>query len=516
MIPPRTLRRPAGCQTRRVELRLAELVAGLCTVSDLAKGLVDGQGLRSCVFALRLADHLGLDTEERETLFWVGLLRFVGCTATASQMAAALGDEIAVSAAFADADTSNNRDLLRRTVGVVGPRPLRLVSFLRQVPATIAEHEVTSCEVARSVAAGLGLPSDVGTALGQVFERYDGGGHPGLARGTDLHAAVRVWQVAHTADLLSDLAEAGAVAEELRRRSGGALDPEMTERVCSLLHLRPERGTLADLLELEPVPHRCTSLPDELDRVLAVFGLLADAKSPYFHGHSSRVATLAAEAARLAGHPDDDVDRVRRAGLVHDVGKVAVSSRVWDSGRPLSEGEWEQVRLHPYYTQRVLSRVPALADLADLACSHHERSDGSGYHRGTRPAPLTAVLAAADRFVTAGESRPHRQARSTTERRDLLLRDAETGRLPTAAVDAVLAAVGTSAPPRAPSGPLTERELAVLALVAEGLTNQAAARRLGISAKTVNTHLEHVHAKLGVSTRVAAVMEATRAGWLGP
>lgn len=234
-------------------LRLAELVAGLCTVSDLAKGLVDGQGLRSCVFAMRLADHVGLGAAERETLFWVGLLRFVGCTATASQMAAALGDEIAVSAAFAEADTGNTRDMLRRTVDLVGSRPLRVAGFVRRASGTIREHEVTSCEVAQSVAAGLGLPADVAEALGQVFERYDGRGHPGLARGTDLHPAVRTWQVAHTADLLLGLADPAAVATELRRRGGGALDPWMAETAAGLLHLRPERGSLADLLGSEPL-----------------------------------------------------------------------------------------------------------------------------------------------------------------------------------------------------------------------------------------------------------------------
>jgi HD-GYP domain-containing protein (c-di-GMP phosphodiesterase class II) len=497
-----------------VELRLAELVAGLCTVSDLAKGLVDGQGLRSCVFAMRLADELDYPDEQRATLFWVGLLRFVGCTATASQMAAALGDEIAVSATFADADTGNSRDLLRRTVGLVGPRPVRLVGFLRRVPGTIREHEVTSCEVAQSVASGLGLPDDVAVALGQVFERYDGTGHPGVTAGADLHPAVRLWQVAHTADLLLEVAEADVVATELRRRGGGALDPDLATRVGELLQLRPERGTVSDLLDVEPLPHRCTTRSEDLEAALAVFGLLADAKSPYFHGHSARVADLATEAARLAGHPAEDVARIRRAALVHDVGKVAISSRVWDSEEPLSDAESEQVRLHPYYTQRVLARVPALADLADLACSHHERSDGSGYHRGTTPSPLTAVLAAADCHVTSGEKRPHRAERTAAQSRDLLLREVDEGRLPAAAVDAVLAAAGSTPPRRATPGPLTERELAVLALVAGGLTNQAIARRLAISPKTVNTHLEHVHAKLGVSTRLAAVLEATRAGWL--
>jgi HD-GYP domain-containing protein (c-di-GMP phosphodiesterase class II) len=501
-----------------VETRLAELVAGLCVVSDLGKGLVDGQGLRSCALALDVAAELGLDERDRTTLYWVALLRFVGCTATASEVAAVLGDEIAVSAAFADADPRDLRDATRRSAGLVGRRPDRLLGFIARAPGVIREHEITSCEVAQTVAGALGLGEDVGLGLGHVFERADGKGNPGLVSGEDLHPATRVWQVAHHADLLSRLLDPASVADVLRARAGGALDPDVANAVAArlpeLLPGRPEVGSLSAVLDAEPGPHR-TVPEDGLDAVLGVFGLIADAKSPYFRGHSERVATLAAAGARLAGHAESEVEAVRRAGLVHDVGKVAVSSRIWDSHVALSDGEWEQVRLHPYYTQRVLARVPALSPLVELASSHHERVDGSGYHRSL-PAlsPSAAILATADAWVTAGETRPHRPARSTERRSALLQAEVEAGRLPAAAVDAVLAAAGQGSRPSAPSPRLTERELAVLRLVADGLTNRAVAHRLGISAKTVNTHLEHVHAKLGVSTRTAAVLIATRERWL--
>ena len=178
------------------------------------------------------------------------------------------------------------------------------------------------------------------------------------------------------------------------------------------------------------------------------------------------------------------------------------------------------MRLHPYFTARALARVPALADLAELACAHHERCDGSGYHRGLTGAafsPVAALLAAADAWVSAGEPRPHRPARDDVERTALLRAHAEAGRLPAAAVDAVLAAAGAAPPPTAmPAGGLTARERAVLDLVADGLTNVAIGRRLGISPKTVNAHLEHAYAKLGVSTRASAVVAAFSAGELAP
>lgn len=505
-----------------MEFRLAELVAGLSLVSDLAKGLGAGQGLRSCVVSMRVAELVGLPAADREALYWVALLRFVGCTATASEMAAALGDELTVSAVFADADTRDVRELLRRTVTVTGGRPDRVLGFVAKASGVIETHENASCEVARSIAMELELPESVADALGVVFERYDGKGHPGRRAGDRLPLAVRVWQVAHTADLLVEHLGVEAAAAQLRTRAGTALDPVVATAVAdhhtTLFDPTPV-GTLADVLAAEPVPHRMVA-GDRVEAVLGTFGLLADLKSAHFYGHSPRVADLAARAAQTLGFVPAEVDRVRRAGLVHDIGKVAVSSRIWDRTGTLSDVEREQVELHPYYTQRVLARIPALADLTDIACSHHERCDGGGYHRrvtGPSFSTAAAVLAAADRYVTAGEPRPHRAAREPAECAALLREAAAEGGLPESVVRAVLTAAGHSASRSArPPAALTDRELSVLRLVARGLTNRAAARQLGISPKTVSTHLEHIYAKLEVSTRASAVVHATRLGWLDP
>ena len=437
-------------------MRLAELVGGLCVVSDLGKGLTDGQGLRTCVLAMDLAELLGLPAEERQATFWIGLLRFVGCTATASEMAAALGDELAVSAAFAAADVHDLQDVLRGAITAVGARPDRLLGFLMRSRAVVREHEVASCEVAQQVARALELPESVSTGVGQVFERWDGKGNPGRHGGADLTRPVRVWQVAHIADLVRAGADpAAAAAAQLRHRAGGALDPDIAVvaagAIEQLFDRRAATGMLSEVLAAEPAPRRIVAA-DRIDSVLSVFGLLADLKSPHFRGHSDRVSALAAAAAEVAGRSRDEVQAIRRAGLVHDVGRVAVSSRIWDRAGPLSDGEREQVEMHPYYTQRVLARVPALSDLAELACSHHERCDGSGYHRALAGSaalsPLATLLAAADRYVSAGESRPHRPPCSDEARSALLRGDVTAGRLPGAAVDAVLAA--RRAPPRPP------------------------------------------------------------------
>ena len=153
--------------------------------------------------------------------------------------------------------------------------------------------------------------------------------------------------------------------------------------------------------------------PDALDAVLAAFADFADLKSPWIRGHSRRVASLAEEAGRHAGLDDAACDDLRRAGLVHDLGRVAVENGIWDKPGPLTTSEWERVRLHPYYTERILARCRSLASLVEPASSHHERLDGSGYHRSLPAEALSRddrILAAADVFAALTADRPHRPA----------------------------------------------------------------------------------------------------------
>jgi HD-GYP domain-containing protein (c-di-GMP phosphodiesterase class II) len=223
----------------------------------------------------------------------------------------------------------------------------------------------------------------------------------------------------------------------------------------------------------------------------------------------------AAAAALAYGLGAEDVVLVRRAGWVHDVGRVAVSARVWDATGPLRPDDREQIRLHPYYTDQVLTRTPFLQELADVASAHHERLDGSGYHRGTTGAGLDAparILAAADTYRTKSEQRPHRPAMTADQVKGYLRAEVEAGRLDAAAVDAVLAAAGqapTSSHPR-----LTPREIEILAVAARGGSIREIARELSISPKTVDGHLQRIYPKIGVSTRGGATLYVLEHGLL--
>lgn len=274
------------------------------------------------------------------------------------------------------------------------------------------------------------------------------------------------------------------------------------------------------VLALEPGVRLYLS-EEQFDTACQAIADFADLKSPYTLGHSSAVAELAAGAARQCGLPEEDVVAIRRAGLLHDVGRVGISVTIWDKPGPLSEREWERVRLHSYYTERVLARPAALARLGALAALHHERLDGSGYHRGASAGslpPAARILAAADVYHAMIEPRPHRPARTPEAAAEELRREARAGRLDSEAVNALLAAAGhrvRSARRELLAG-LSERELEVLRLIARGHSKKQVASLLTISEKTVDNHIQHIYSKIGVSTRAGATLFAMEHDLLAP
>jgi DNA-binding NarL/FixJ family response regulator len=250
--------------------------------------------------------------------------------------------------------------------------------------------------------------------------------------------------------------------------------------------------------------------------VAAAFGDLADLKSPYFHGHSAEVTRLAVGAARRAGLDGPAVQRVEIAALLHDVGRVGISNAIWEKEGPLTRAEWEQVRMHGYHSERVLASASSLEPVAVIAGMHHERLDGSGYHRCSRSREISAearLLAAADAFAARLQARPHRPAQSAEHAAGELVAEGKAGRLDRDAVAAVLVEAGQGDRRRPaqmrPAG-LTEREVEVLGLVAQGCSNSAVAERLFISRRTAEHHVQNMYTKIGASTRAAAALFAVQ------
>jgi HD-GYP domain-containing protein (c-di-GMP phosphodiesterase class II)/DNA-binding CsgD family transcriptional regulator len=396
-----------------------------------------------------------------------------------------------------------------------------VVSFL-QAGRSFGEGLVRAdCEVMAWAAARLGLASPVAQGLGDAYERWDGKGGPRGVRGNAIHVTARLVQVAHEVELHYRIGGAGAALRMIRRRSGSWFDPSIVAvfeaRAADLLPLLELESVWDLILAEEPEPRlRCQ--PGQLDVLASTFAHVVDLKSSYTLGHSYAVAALARRAGEDLGLDEHDLRDLVLAGLLHDLGRLSVPTGIWDKKGPLNASEWERVRLHSYYTERVLTQSPLFANVARIAALHHERLDGCGYHRAAPAAtqPTVArVLAAADVCRALTENRPHRAAYSPESAVAELMRMVEAGALDAQAARAVCSAVGYKVK-RGTGSPmgLTVREVEVLRSLARGLSEKQIAKALFISPGTVHTHVMHIYEKTGLSTRAGVALFAMEHGLL--
>ena len=507
-------------------IRLAELVAAFSLAIDLGLGQPMEHVLRSWLIGARLAEHLGLDRNERAALYYVITLAWVGCVADTPVVAALFGDDIAYRADTFHADIRGQSGLefMLQRVGAGQPalRRRQIADDLIATGGKAIEEAIRShCLVTGNMADRIGLGGDVRDPLQQVFTRWDGEGVPKGIGGEAIALKTRLYHVADVAEVIHRTGGMGTAVEVARARRGTQFDPALVDLFCSVapevLRDRAEEDDWQAVIADDPALRRCLT-ERELDQALEVIADFTDLRSPSRAGHSRGVADLVTAAANFAGLPDTEVVAVRRAALLHDVGMHGVSSTIVEKPARLTSSESERMRMHSYYTERMLARPPILARLGALASLAQERCDGSGYHRGlTGPAmPATGrLLAAACAHRAMTEPRPHRPAMAAKQAARELRADARAGRLDPAAVDAVLAAAGEKRGKRR-SGPagLTPREVEVLVLIARGASNRQAARTLGITVKTVGTHIERIYGKTGASTRSTVTLFAMQHGLL--
>jgi HD-GYP domain-containing protein (c-di-GMP phosphodiesterase class II) len=508
----------------RPDVRLAELVAMLSLASDLGMGQPMEHAMRTCLIALRLGDELGLDGEQRESLYYVSLIGWVGCHVDAYEQAKWFGDDLALKGDSLLRDMSGLAPLafMAAHLGAGGSSFDRLrttARFLIGGQADARDMIANHWYAADTLAGQLGLDAQTRATLSQTFERWDGKGVPRGCRGQEILLASRIVHIADVLEVFHRIAgEAGAVAVA-RQRNGTQFAPDVvdvvTTHVDTLFQGLDDVTTWDAVIAAEPGLGRVLS-PDQLDSALEAVADFIDIKSPFTLGHSRGVADLDASAADALGWGADEARHLRRAGLLHDIGRLGVSNSVWDKPGELSAVESERVRLHAYLTDRMLAASPSLADLGTTARQHHERLDGSGYPRGLHAESLTApgrLLAAADAYHGKLEPRPHRAAYPPHDAARWLREEVRAGRLEGDAVDGVLVAAGHPHLRRKahPSG-LTGREVEVLKLLARGLTTKEIAADLVLSPKTVSRHIEHIYLKIGVSNRARASLFAVTHG----
>ncbi len=506
------------------DLRLADLLAALSVATDLGMGHEPEKAIRSCLLATELARSSDLPEVQVRDVYYTALLQHLGCTAPSHELTRVFGDDVSVLPQAERTDDTTLRGALE-LLGLVGRgtgvrRAQHLVRMLAAGKDGGTAMLRSTCEVGARMAERLHLGNGVRTALRDSTESWDGSGGAFRRAGEEIAVPARFALLSTQAVLFDRVGGPEAAVEVVRSRAGHWFDPEVANTFArvgpDLLRRMADADVWNEVLEVEPQPARRIP-PAQLDDVAGVFADMADLKSPYTLGHSTAVADLAVSAAGRLGLPTDRVPVLRRAGLLHDLGRVAVSSAVWEQPRPLTSTQWEQVRLHPYHTERILGRSSTLAELAQIAGMHHERPDGSGYHHGVAGAsfPIEArLLAAADAFQAMTQERPHRPAMPPDEAARQLETGAGAGAIDVECARAVIEAAGQQPARRRGSWPagLSDREVDVLRLLAAGSSNRDIAEQLVISRRTAEHHVQHIYAKIGASTRASAALFAMEHG----
>lgn len=509
-------------------------MATLALAQDNAFGQPLESQLRSCLLASWLCERAGFEPGVRETVYWVALLRYVGCTGHAHEVATVFGDEIAIRGQTLVHDAANPAEVMRDVTkfATAGKTPEQQAETLRWLQQTAKEWVVynfkSGCEVAVMLVQRLGFPTGVQDALRCTFERWNGNGHPNHVKGEAIPLPMRVVHLSQDMEAIARIFSPDHAMAAARDRRDRTYDPALVD--IFLAHagewfdrLRTTEPWDA-VLALEPKPNRVLD-GNDLDAALTVAADFIDLKSPYMGGHSRRCAELAADAARVLGFTEEATTTIRRAALVHDFGTTAVPNSIWDKPGSLTRTEFDRVELHPMLTEQMLRRSPGLAVLNPAAAAHHEKCDGSGYHKRLRSEGgdiEAAVLAATEIYVGMTTDRADRPAHSAAEAAAEIRRLESEGLIASRACRAVLVAAGhgesetlsTKSPKKLPGG-LSKREVDVLRLAARGLTARQIADRLFISPKTTDHHIQHIYNKIGVSTRAAAALWAMQQGVVG-
>ena len=508
-------------------LRRAELLAAISLAIDLGLGQPMEHMLRSSLIATRIAERMSLDAEQRAIVYYANLVGWVGCHADSHELSALFGDDIAFRADTYAVDMTG-LPFLRLMLSHVGrglpgwERGIRAAAFTLTARNQVAKLIHSHCSSAGVLSDRMGLGRQVGEALAYIFERWDGRGMPNGARAEQIPVEIHI---VHLADVVEVHLRTGGLERALdvvRTRRGTQFSPAVAE-----VFERNAAAIVDGLLEIDAWTAALAQAPDrdrtldgaEIDELLRAMADFVDLKCPCSPGYSRSVADLTAAAARHLRMPTADITRLYRAGLVHGLGRLGVSNQIWEKKGPLSTGEWERVRMYPYLTGRILSRVGGLETVVSVATKHEEKIDGSGFPRGLAGGELTAqdrLLAAAVAYRQSLEPRPQRPALDPEEAAGQLRQEARAGRLDAESVEAVLAAAGHRASRSTSwSAGLTAREVEVLRLVAQGRSNREIAAELFIAEKTARNHVERVYTKLGVNNRTQASLAAIDRGLAG-
>ena len=404
---------------------LSEVVAALSHALDLTEGQPRGHAGRTCLLGMRLARAVQLSEKDRSSLYYALLLKDAGCSSSAARMTEIFGgsDDLELKRAGKLVDFSRPAEALKfvkahaATSDGALSRAREVIVAAVQFAKSGGEIVEARCDRGARIVASLGFPPDAAEAVRALDEHWDGNGRPRGLRGAEIPHLARIACIAQTIDVFLTAFGLQGAREMVRDRRGRWFDPDLADAFLAIPDGDPIWLELDEALEPTTVAHLDpgvmirTASEEDLDRISAAFADVIDAKSPYTFNHSTGVADYAVAIGRVMGVPVHEITKLRRAGLLHDIGKLGVSNSILDKPAKLTDDEFAAVRLHPQFTEEILSRVSAFAQIAFAAGAHHERIDGRGYHRGLPGSrlPIAArILAVADVYEAMSADRPYR------------------------------------------------------------------------------------------------------------
>lgn len=427
----------------RPEVRRSEVLAGLSYALDLTEGQRPGHAVRSALIGLRLADAIGLPARDRGDLFYALLMKDLGCSSNAARFAALFGhSDHELKAAIKTIDWSYALQSYRFAARHVAPgqfwltRVWRLLALLSHGPEGAREVVRTRCERGAEIATLLGLAPDTVQAIRALDEHWNGRGQPYSKRGEEIPLFARILNLAQTMEVFATTYDVEAAYDMAAARRGRWFDPALVDALrafrtdTSFWNVMASGAELDVLARVAPPDSIAEASDAELDRVAEAFARVIDAKSPWTYQHSNGVAALAEGIAGVLGVPTSDRRLLRRAALLHDLGKLGVSNLILDKPSRLTDDELAVIRRHPGHTAAILNRVSCFRDLSSIASSHHERLDGTGYHRNLTAESLSRserILCTADIADALRASRPYRAGLPPDRVLAIMARDVGSG-----------------------------------------------------------------------------------------
>ena len=428
-------------------VRMSELIAALSTALDLTEGQPPGHAARSCLIGMRIARQIGIPEQQLGALYYALLLKDLGCSSNASKMCWLFGaDDRIVKKDLKLVDWTKATKSFKFALSHAAPEASPIQKALQMAVMAQAGQKgatqlvETRCERGADIARMLQLPEATASAIRSLDEHWNGKGQPYGLSGEEIPIMGRILGLAQTVEVFYSTFGFNQAIEIAIKRSGKWFDPQLVEAFLAIGSDDPVWHSLEpevikkSLHECEPEDDVRSATEEDFDRIASAFAKVVDAKSPWTYRHSEGVAEIAAGIATVLGFSPEQTRDIRRAGLLHDIGKLGVSNMILDKpGRP-TDKEYAEIRKHPDFSKQILDRVPLFQNLSDVAAAHHERLDGNGYHRRLPGDTLrleSRLLAVADVCEALSAKRPYRDELPREQVREIMQKDLGEGLCPT-------------------------------------------------------------------------------------